>query len=136
MFDYNPNLWAIVGAAVVSMILGSLWYSKALFGQTWAKLSGISLDKVDKADTNRGYLIMFVGALIMPYVLTHFIFLVSPITLSEALTVGFWAWFGFVATVMASDLAFGQAKFSLFAINAGFQLVNFLVVSSILYYYA
>jgi len=33
------NVWAVLAAAVSSFVLGGLWYSPALFGPAWQRLS-------------------------------------------------------------------------------------------------
>lgn len=135
MFDYSPNLWAVVGAAVVSMVLGALWYSPALFGKTWAPLTGHSPDSMSKGETNRSYVVIFVAALVITYALASVIFLSGAVTLTDSFVSAFWLWLGFVATVLASAAAYSGQKFRQYLIDAGFYLVSFLVMGGIFYYY-
>ena len=37
------NWWAILVAALAYFMLGALWYSKVLFGNTWIKSTGIDM---------------------------------------------------------------------------------------------
>jgi hypothetical protein len=46
-FLSHLNWLAIAVAAVAYFILGGLWYSKALFGSTWIKSTGIDMSKPD-----------------------------------------------------------------------------------------
>ncbi len=34
---FDVNLLAVLGAAVLNMVLGALWYSPMLFGSSWMK---------------------------------------------------------------------------------------------------
>jgi hypothetical protein len=43
------NYLAVLVAALVSMVIGGLWYSPLLFGNIWMKLSGITQKDVEKA---------------------------------------------------------------------------------------
>ncbi len=43
------NYWAVLVAAVVSMVIGALWYSPVLFGKLWMKYSGLSDKKLAEA---------------------------------------------------------------------------------------
>jgi hypothetical protein len=57
---------AVVVAAIVSMVIGGLWYGP-LFGKMWVELSGMTEEKVATAKAKgmwKSYLIMFIGSLI------------------------------------------------------------------------
>ncbi len=46
-FFSEMNWLAVLVAAVAYFMLGALWYSKALFGNTWIKATGIDMSKPD-----------------------------------------------------------------------------------------
>lgn len=46
-FFSHLNWLAVAVAAVAYFMLGGLWYSKALFGNTWIKSTGIDMNKPD-----------------------------------------------------------------------------------------
>lgn len=45
---------------------------------------------------------------------------------------GFWAWLGFVATIMLGMTLWEGKPFRLYLLNAGYQLLNLLVMGAIL----
>ena len=45
----SVNYLAVVVAAVVSIIIGSLWYSPLLFGNVWMRLQRFTKKDMDKA---------------------------------------------------------------------------------------
>lgn len=45
--DFNVNYLPIVVAAVVSMVLGGLWYSPLLFGKIWMNLQGLKMSDME-----------------------------------------------------------------------------------------
>jgi hypothetical protein len=132
--DFNINYVAILACGVASMVIGFVWYSKALFGNTWMKLSGISEAQIKKANSNMPLLYgtMFVASLVMAYVLAHFEQAGGALDITTGAMIAFWAWLGFVATTMLTGVLYEQKSIKLYAINAGYQLVTLLVMGAIL----
>lgn len=128
------NYLAVVVAAIVSMVIGSLWYSPMLFGKKWMKLMGWSPEEMEKRKKGMGmaYLWMFIGSLVMAYVLSYFLGYSQAATLVEGAWVGFWAWLGFVAPVMLGGMLWEGKPKELYLINSGHNLVNLLVMGAIL----
>ena len=69
----NLNLLAIVVAAVVTFVIGGLWYSPALFHRAWMRAN--KLTEADVAGGNTGLIfgVAFVFALIMSFNLAMFL---------------------------------------------------------------
>lgn len=128
------NYVAVLACGVASMVLGFLWYSPLLFGKPWMALMGLTAKKMEesKKDMPKTYGTMFVTALIMAYVLSGFVGLSQATTVTAGLQVGFWAWLGFVATVMLSNVLFGGKPVKLYLIDTTYQLVNLLIMGAIL----
>lgn len=122
------NYIAVLTSAVLAMIIGSLWYSKSLFGKEWMKLVGLSEDDTKKGNMPVLYGTMFVGAMIEAYVLAYFIQYAGAYGLINGIKVGLWAWLGFVATTSLGNSMFEQKPIKLWYINAGYALVNLIVM--------
>ena len=75
--NVDINYFSLVLAGVASMIVGFIWYSPMLFGNSWMKLSGYTADSLKKAQKEMGkwYGISFVLSLISAYVLSHIMIL-------------------------------------------------------------
>lgn len=132
MLEVDVNIWAVLVAAVVYFMIGGLWYSM-LFGKQWMELSGMTEEKIKESGSNAGtYLVTFVLLLILSYVLAHMVAYTGAVTLAEGLLVGFWLWFGFVATTMLIDGLYAGRRHKLTAINAGYHLVGILAAAAIL----
>lgn len=127
------NYLAILVAAVANMALGFIWYGP-LFGKPWIKLMGLTKESMEKAKKGmeKTYVMSFVTTLVMAYVLAMFISKMNITDITGGLTVAFWAWFGFIAPVMATEVLFGSKKWELFYINAGYQLVAMLAMGALL----
>lgn len=127
------NYVAVLLAAVASFVLGALWYS-ALFGKSWMKLMGFDQRKLQgmKKGVWKSYAAGFVAALVMSYVLAHFVKYAQAATALEGIAAGFWVWLGFVATIMLGAVIWEGKPPKLYAINAGYYLVSLALMGAIL----
>ena len=75
---------------------------------------------------------MFIGALVMSYVLAVFITLTNSTTALIGAMVGFWAWLGFVATTMLQDVLYEKKNKQVATLNLGYNLVVLIVNGVIL----
>lgn len=125
-------LWVFI-AAIASMITGAVWYG--IFQEQWLK--AIGKKKSDMSGAGMAYFWSFVFAVVTAYVIdvfTNVKGLVDP-TFASGAMLGFWLWLGFVATTMGTNTAFRDQNWSLWLINAGNQLVAFVVMGGILAIY-
>ena len=139
----DVNVLAVLACAIAAMILGFLWYGP-LFGKTWAELMGwgsmtAEMLKEKQRGATPGYIASFVGALVMAYILSHSIAfaasypaLASYSHLQVGLTTGFFMWLGFVAPVTVGTVFWDGRPWRLWFINAGYYLVQLLVMGTIL----
>jgi hypothetical protein len=129
----NVNYIALLVASIASMVVGYVWYGP-LFGKEWTKLMGWSSKDVEEAKKGaaKSYAGMYVLSLITAYVLSLFLSYAGALTITDALMVGFWAWLGFTATVIAGGVLFERRPMKFFLLNAGFQLANILVMAAVL----
>lgn len=136
LLEIEVNWLAILVAAVVSMVVGFLWYSPVLFAKPWMKLSGMTKDKIAKSDMAKTYGISFVVAIVTAFVLSHVISLSMNFFhysgLSTGLNSAFWMWFGFVMPVQLTSSLFDGRSFNLFLINTGYQLASLLAMGLVI----
>jgi hypothetical protein len=129
MPDVDINWVAVIVAAAINMVVGSLWYSRRLFGQEWMKLTG---RKMDEMGSSSGYAIAAIGALIQAWVLAHFVQYAGSTTFGSGLVTGFWLWLGFVAVTMSLNIVFEGRSWNLWKINAGYFFVVLLITGGLL----
>lgn len=128
------NWLAILVCGIASMVVGFVWYGP-LFGKRWAALTGWTEQKIRSLPQNNmpvTYGLAFVLLILAAFVLANVLKLAQATTIADGLLAGFATWLGFVATTMGVNELFERTPLSLLAINAGYQLVNFLVFSLIL----
>ena len=131
------NILAIIVAAVVNVILGSLWYSPVLFAKPWVKAMQMKKDDFEKSSKKMGtgmYFPPMVAALVTAVVLSWFIQQLGAHTFVDGLKVGFLGWLGFTTTaqVLNSWVFSGGKPKELYFINTGYQLVAFSLMGGIL----
>ncbi len=130
----NVNYIGIIAAAVSYMIVGALWYSKALFAKQWMKATGMTEAQINagKKDMPMTYGGMFIGAIVASFVLSVFIRFAGVNDIVSAAHVAFWAWLGFVATVILGSVLFEKKGWAYFGVTAGYQLVAMVIAAAIL----
>lgn len=131
--NVDVNYLAVLLAAVVSMVLGFLWYSPILLGKPWMKERGFTPEGLKNAQKGMAklYGISFVVSLVTAYVLAHVMALSGAFyhypKIQTGLTTGFWVWLGFMMPIQVTATIFSDKKnWKLFAIDTGYQLVSIL----------
>jgi hypothetical protein len=120
---------AILVAAAINLIVGMVWYSPALFGKTWQKLTG---HKMGQGSAGVGYVVTALAALVQAWIFVHFVRYAGALTAAKGAEVGFWLWLAFVAIIMATNIVFEGRPWKLWAINAGYFLAVLMINGAIL----
>ena len=129
METMDPNMTAIAVMAIVSMLLGWIWYSPSLFGNTMC----CSSSKTECKSCSWGcYLGGFLTFCVMGYVLSHFMIAMQANTSLSGAMVGFWAWLGFIATTMFSKVLWKHKSMTKFMVCSGYNLVVLLLMGAVL----
>lgn len=129
----TTNYVAVLGAAIVGVIIGMIWYNPAVFGKQWMKAMGKTEKEMEKEKQNMGtgYLVAFVATLLGAFMLSQVVGLLLGKTPIEGAIAGFWVWLGFLMPVAAVAATFGGKK-QVFWIDAGHHLVLFAIMGAIL----
>jgi hypothetical protein len=122
------NLLAILLAAVVNMVIAVVWYSDALFGKTWMKLTGVKEMKPTPPKMIAGLL----ASVIIAYVLSSLTGFLGAPTLIRGILAGAFVWVGFVATTSINPVLWEGKPIQLYLIDNGCQLLSFLAMGAVL----
>lgn len=129
------NYLAVVVAMVSSMVVGSIWYAKGVFGKKWAKLVGLSDAQMAKGG-GKAIAVTVLVSLVTAYVLAHVTYLSNQYFqnsfLMDSLTTAFWVWLGFTAARFITHDAFEQRSVALTAMNVSHELVTFVVMGLVI----
>ncbi len=131
------NYLAIIGCAILSMVIGGVWYGP-LFGRTWARLIGSDPDDLEKIKEMQKkaaplYLVQFLFTLFQVYVLAHFI---NGWKEASGIETSLWIYGAFVIPIIAGTVMWNnytkKEAWTRFLIQAGYQLVLFVLFGVIL----
>jgi len=140
MESISVNYLAIVAGAVLSMIIGSVWYGP-IFGKKWMEINGVDpndkeyLKKMQKSAMPL-YLVQFVLTLFQVLVLAH---LVADTQIAGGLERSLWIWAAFVIPTLAGAVMWTSdssgMKWSRFLIQGGYQMILFIVFGLLLQFW-
>lgn len=127
------NWWSILTAGAATVVLGYFWYSPKVMGTMWLSAIGKKEEEIRTGWKPISIFWTVVLSLLTAYILSHFIQLVGADTLADALATAFWAWLGFVMTVVATNTLYEQRPFNLIVVNSVYQLLSLLIMAAILF---
>ena len=140
METLSVNYFAIVVGAVLSMVIGAVWYGP-LFGKKWLEIVGATakdLEARKKMQAAAGplYVAQFVLTLFQVLVLAH---LIADTTRVGGLERSLWIWAAFVIPTLAGAVMWtneeGRRKWARFLIQGGYQLTIFIVFGLLLQFW-
>ena len=126
----QTNYLAVVVAAIISFVIGGVWYSPIMFANAWVKENGFNEEELKNANMGKIFGSSFILALIISFNLAAFIGPQGDLTFG--LFAGFAAGFGWVAMSVGTIYLFERRSFKLFLINAGYQIVTYTIMGGIL----
>lgn len=131
------NYWAVLGAVVANMVIGTLWYGP-VFGKAWMSMTGITQEgmKAMKLSPLQAMLGMLVLACLMNYVLAHAIVFGSAYTgifgIAGGMMGAFYYWLGFALPLTAGAFLWEGKSWKLWFLHASYYLVTLLIAGAIL----
>lgn len=134
------NYLAVLSCAVISMIIGGIWYGP-LFGKKWMEIIGVDkLSEIERKEMQKSamplYGVQFVLAVLQAYILAYYIGIGSWIEISgvsNALLI----WGAFIMPTLAGASMWNnnptKIKWAQFLIQAGYQFLLFVIFGFILF---
>ncbi|MGC1177072.1 MAG: DUF1761 domain-containing protein [Candidatus Saccharimonadales bacterium] len=133
--DVHVNFLAVLLAMASSMVVGSIWYARSVFGNTWIKLANIDMKK-DRGSVAKPIAVTMVVSLITAYVLAHVAYLSHQFFhhsfLRDALMSAFWMWLGFTAARFVTHDVFEGRPIKLTALNIGNEFVTLMLMGLVI----
>ena len=129
------NYLAVLVSAVVSMVIGSIWYGP-IFGKQFMRAMGMDQWTPEKqAEMKKkmwmSYVGQFIASFVMFYILGGLVVGFGHTTVHGGLLTAFIVWVGFVLPLKVGDLLWG-GKASLFWLTSGNMLLTLLAAGAIL----
>lgn len=125
------NHLAVFVCALLSLVVGALWYSPVLFFKGWQKEAGLSDEQVAKANPLKTYSLTLVLAWIISYNLAFFLG-DSKTNWQWGLGAGLLAGVGWAATMFVIISLFEQRSLKYMLINGGYITVYFALIGFVL----
>jgi hypothetical protein len=124
------NWLAILAATVSAFLLGGLWYSPALFGETWMRAANVSPEQAESG-AGKVFGIAFILEFLMALNLAMFLDDPST-TLSWGATAGFLAGVGWIGLGVAVISLFERRPWSYALVNGGYMGLSLTIMGAIL----
>jgi hypothetical protein len=129
------NYFSIGVSAVVSMIIGSIWYGP-LFGKKFIEAMGMNQWSPEKQaemkkSMLKSYVLQFMASLLMFFVLAWYIVTSVHTGVYGGVANAFGLWLGFVVPLSLGNALWG-GKMILFWLNIGNMLITLLVAGAII----
>lgn len=123
----------ILAGAVVAFIFGALWYT-VLFGKTWARLNGFSMDgDMSKEGMLKPMVLNFLLQAIMAgsvYYLFSQMIVLSYTNFLKAVVI---VWFGFSFTIYANAALWERKPWALVFLNTAYGVITTVLISYVIY---
>ena len=133
--EVHINFLAVFLSMVGAMIVGAIWYTPKVLGNTWGKLV-----KIDMSGDMKGLwkllLASAVGAFITAYILAQVTYICNQFFhnsfLWDALMTAFWLWLGFIAIRFFTHDIYEKRPWKLTLLNIANELVIVMVMALII----
>ena len=128
------NFLAVIVSAAVAFGLGAIWYSPLLFAKQWMEFNGYGPDKVKamQANAKKAYGISFVCQLAVAFTLASLITITHMASLLAGVKLALLCWLGFAVTLGLMANVYSDRPLKAFLLDAGYQLLYFVVMGVIL----
>lgn len=129
------NYWAVLLATASSMVVGSIWYSRRVFGDRWARLAKVDLDRPGMSAALpivTTVLVSFVTAWVLAGASTIAWHFYAGSYFIAALVTAVLLWAGFTAARFITHDAFEGRSSSLTVLNIAHELVTVVIMAIII----
>jgi hypothetical protein len=128
------NYLAVIVGGIISFVLGSVWYNPNVFGKTWQRELGFTDEDLKGANMAKIFgsslvlmLIMSMGMAIL--IQGHF---TEEVNLISGLKHGLYIGLIFVSTSMGINMLYQRKSFTLWVIDAGYQVLILCIMGAVL----
>jgi hypothetical protein len=135
MFFVNINLVVVVVAAIISMIIGFIWYSPWVFGKAWMKAIGVVPGPEADAKKKgmwKTFLLSFLLTIVTSFIIAVVVNSVFTMDIVAALITGLTLSIGFVVSIRLNDKLFSPTSWSVFLISTGYYTVSVVVMTTVI----
>jgi hypothetical protein len=130
-FSVNPYL--ILAGTLLGMVTGMFWFSPLAFGNPWLKAMGLKMPDIDESGVSHP---LAYGATTFAQVALSFVTGLMVLNLGvhgfhNGMLLGLLMWFGFNFSSVFKYIFFETRPWSLFLIDAGYDIACFTLTAGI-----
>lgn len=127
MESVQINWLGVLLAALSSFLIGGVWYN-ALFTKKWQQATGLK-----ETELQKGMQRVFIGSFLLSLIMAaNLAFFIGDEGATFGLLAGFAVGFGWIAAAFGINYLFERKSFSLYVINAGYNIVTATVMGLII----
>ncbi len=130
--EWDVNYWAVLVAAVATMVIGSIYYMPAVAGRAWMKAIGKTEEEIRAANRPILFVIAAVLSMIQASVLSAVIGWADAHTLVGGGLVGLVLWIGMAVPMVSVTFLFEGRKLANHVISGIYFLVALVVTGAII----
>ena len=129
----DVNFWAVAIATISTMIVGSIWYTPAVFGNYWMRVAKVDMeDRSAVGPILTTLLVSFISAWVLAIATQVTWMALGGGYLVVALMTAIIGWAGFTAARFITHDAFEGRPAGLTVLNIAHELVTFVVMGLII----
>ncbi|MCB9359301.1 DUF1761 domain-containing protein [Candidatus Woesearchaeota archaeon] len=128
MVDYI----AVIVAAIVSVVLGMIYYGPQAFGKLWMKLANVKKSS-SKSKMKISMLLGLIQSIVIAWVLA--IFIVDTADIWAAGRIALLIWVGFIVTTKAGVVLWEGKSWRLWLLNIGYDVISLVAMTLVLFYW-
>jgi hypothetical protein len=135
IFQHTLNPIALIASAITAFILGFIWYSY-LFQAQWVAGHGFTAEKIAQMGSTAPIIPMavsFIGYLVTAAVISYALAQCRVPDLSSALSLTTIIWVGFTGMMTLMTALYAGTNLTVVMIDAGYQLLYSLLMTTIIY---
>lgn len=125
----NINYFAMLVAALISFVLGAVWYNPKVFGTAWMIENGFKEEDFEGVNQGKVFGLAFLCYLVSSLFLAMFI---GPEDATFGLLAGLFTAVAFIGTSIAINYLFERKSFKLWLINVSYSVVCYAIMGYVL----
>jgi hypothetical protein len=131
--DFSVNWYLVGGGKLLGMVVGMLWYSPLLFCKLWLKTMGISMADIDESGMSKGaaYATSTLAHALLSFITGFLILNLKVHGFHYGMILGLVFWLGFNFSSVIKYVFFETRPWTLFLIDAGYDIACFTLTGGI-----
>lgn len=129
---FDINIWAVLVAWFIYLLVGAFWYSPAGFAKKWTTYTGIDILTIPQREATRILISVALSSLVQVCALAFILSAVGVGSITEGLLVGGILWLGFTTATTVGVTLYSRRSWKFLWLNSSYFLVVMTIASALL----